>query len=318
MIYGYSTLFLTLIGLSLISNGCKLDGAKNFLTEIENQNPQDPSVDLFGNSDKLNYNFAHPDLTLVLDRELRETSALSYNYDNNTLLTVGDEKGYYYVLDINDGSIIEKVKFHGDGDYESIEYVGSDVIVARSSGHLYVKNSKAEKAEKINTELSKKNNVEGMAYLPSDNALLLACKGRPFIDKGNDQDKKAIYKFSLSNNKLDENPYLMISIKDLESYAKNNLILGYDYTKDKIKNRVEEFSPSGLAIHPETEDIYIISARGSILTIFDKSGNLKDIAMLYSKVMPQPEGITFDENNNLYISTEGKGNSGKILKFVSQ
>jgi len=312
------SMLIILILVSVLSNGCKLDGAKNLLSEIESKNVSDKSIDFFGNSEKLNYNFAYPDFTYVLERDLTETSALSYVPSRNSLLTVCDEKGYYYELGINDGEVKNKVKFHGDGDYESIEYVGSDVIVAKSSGNLYIKSPADEKSEEIKTELSSKNNVEGMAYLPSENLLLIACKGRPFIDKKNDKHKKAIYSFSLSSNKLNEDPYLIIDIKELESYAEDNLIEGYDYSEKKTENRIEEFSPSGIAIQPETKDIYIISARGSLLVIFNKNGKLNDIAMLHSKIMPQPEGITFDNENTLYISTEGQGNSGKLFKFLKK
>jgi len=32
-------------------------------------------------------------------------------------------------------------------------------------------------------------------------------------------------------------------------------------------------------------------------------------------IIPQPEGITFDYKNNLYIATEGQGFNGKVFKF---
>ena len=311
-----SALYFSL--LCIISIGCQLDGAKKLLSELDDHNTELDSTYYLSHSDTSEYNFSYPDYTFVLDKELIEISGLTYVHNKNRLLAVGDEIGYYYEIGINDGVIKNKHKFNGHGDYEALEYVGSDVIVVKSSGNIYIKSPNDKESKVIKTELSRKNNVEGMAYLPTDSTLLIACKGNPYIDKKNDKDIKTIYSFSLSDGKLNTKPYLVIDIKYLKSYMEENLKAKYQNVKKKVKNRIEDFSPSGIAIHPTTKDIYIISARGSSLIVYDNNGKLQDIVMLNSITIPQPEGIAFDRDHNLYISTEGQGNSGKIFKFLSQ
>ncbi|MDX1285770.1 MAG: SdiA-regulated domain-containing protein, partial [Draconibacterium sp.] len=82
------------------------------------------------------------------------------------------------------------------------------------------------------------------------------------------------------------------------------------------KKRIQDFSPSGIAIHPENGSTYILSAKGSTLVIFDHNSDLEKVVLLNDKKIPQPEGICFDSKSNLYIATEGKGSPGKIFIFT--
>jgi len=82
---------------------------------------------------------------------------------------------------------------------------------------------------------------------------------------------------------------------------------------NKLKNRAEDFSPSGIAIHPTTYQIYILSSQGKTLSIFDSSKKLVAIIFLNKKEHLQPEGICFSPDGDLFISNEGKGISGAKL-----
>ena len=75
------------------------------------------------------------------------------------------------------------------------------------------------------------------------------------------------------------------------------------------KDKAADFGPSGIAIHPKTREIYIISSVGKLLVILDKKGNLKYFEKLNADIFKQPEGICFEQDGTLYISSEGK--SGK-------
>jgi DNA-binding beta-propeller fold protein YncE len=77
----------------------------------------------------------------------------------------------------------------------------------------------------------------------------------------------------------------------------------------------KKFAPSGIAIHPATKDIYVISSAGKQLLILSAAGKIKSSHKLNSKHFTQPEGISFSANGDLYISNEGKGGNGNILLF---
>jgi uncharacterized protein YjiK len=151
------------------------------------------------------------------------------------------------------------------------------------------------------TSLTKKNNTEGICYDPLSNSLLIACK-----DKSGVEDEKkstrAIYSFSLNTNSLAAMPFLVIHKKDFVNAGGNKI----------------EFYPSAVAVHPLTNDIYILSTReNKCLAVYDHKGAIKSFSILDKELMPQPEGISFSPDGKLYISSQGRhGKPAIIYEFV--
>ena len=282
-------------------------------TDINNSNINNiDSSSIIGNY--TTYDFNKASKVFKLDRQLREVSGLAYNAKDNTFLTINDEAGYYFSLNPIDFQIISSVKFNKKGDYECISIVDEKIIIGKSNGKFYFYNSDDKTTTTHNTSLSTRNDVEGLCYDKSINSLLIACKGQP-LDNENSKKRKCIYKFDLDTYKFMEEPFLEIHDKDLTSFVASR---SSTYTKTKLKklkNRAKEFSPSGIAIHPENGDYYITSAKGSSLLIVDHKKNIKDLVFLNKKKNPQPEGICFDTDKNLYISSEGQGFHGKVFKY---
>ena len=75
------------------------------------------------------------------------------------------------------------------------------------------------------------------------------------------------------------------------------------------------FQPSGIAIHPIDGEIYIISSVGKLLIILDRRGKVLEVKALDPKIFRQPEGICFSPAGDMFISSEGQGGKGYILKF---
>ena len=76
-----------------------------------------------------------------------------------------------------------------------------------------------------------------------------------------------------------------------------------------------DFKPSGIAIHPMTGQIYMISSVGKLLVVLNKNRDLSAKYALDKDVFKQPEGICFSPDGDLYISNEGRGKSANILHF---
>jgi DNA-binding beta-propeller fold protein YncE len=155
-------------------------------------------------------------------------------------------------------------------------------------------------------------------YDKYSNSLLIACKGSPDIEK----DKlykgyKAIYKFDLGKMKLDNKPEFLVSLNKPDSYMDFNLSTGSS-VNDKIAGLSEYeigFQPSGLAIHPDNNEIYLIASVGKILIILNREGKVLEWRGLDPAIFDQPEGICFSPSGDLFISNEGKDGKAYILKF---
>ncbi len=268
------------------------------------------------------YDLQKPEHIWKPSKKLHEISGLSYLLPYK-IISIQDEKGYLYFLDAKTGKTIEKIKFGKDGDYEGVELVHQDAWVVKSNGDLYqVKNymePSKRKTIKHKTPLSKKNDVEGLAFDAIDSTLLIACKGYPFLDKRkNAKYFKAVYKFDLNTQKLIEKPYLLLaldSLKKFKNFSKS------DELGIKLVSTINEsegdptLQPSGIAIHPKTKNIYLLSSVGKTLLVIDHEGEIKAMIKLERKLHPQPEGICFAPDGTLYISNEGKKRKARVLSY---
>jgi DNA-binding beta-propeller fold protein YncE len=259
-------------------------------------------------STEILYNFLVPDKKYFLPDELEEISGIAC-LDSEKIACIQDEEGKLYVYNLNEKKIESKTKFAKTGDYEDLTIFNNQVYVLKSNGHLYNFSWTTDKevvATKIETPLSTDNDVEGLCYDIAGERLLLACKGNKGAD-GNKIKYKAVFAYDLKSKTFNEEPVYKIDEKKLANFLAEKQIP----VKDKIV-----FKPSGIAIHPISGNVYMIASEGNLLLVLDKGGNFKDVATLPAKVFKQPEGIGFLPDGTLFISNEGRGGSGNILKFL--
>lgn len=247
-----------------------------------------------------------PDKVTVIKKwdmpgNLKEISGLTY-VDEHRLACVQDEAGTIFIYNIEKNIVEKEIHFGAPGDYEGLTLAGKTAWVLRADGLLFeVKDIHAVNpaVKEYPTGLTAAENCEGLCYDKSNGRLLVAVKDQD----PNSTSYKGIYGFDLSNYTMAEEPVVKI---DLESEIFAN-------AKGKKKKGIT-FKPSGITIHPVTRDLYITDGPGSRLLVTDKVGTIKKLFQLDRKVFTQPEGITFNERNELFISNEGVKGSGNILK----
>src|SRR5690606_38224258 len=82
--------------------------------------------------------------------------------------------------------------------------------------------------------------------------------------------------------------------------------------KYKGKKLHKTFNPSEIAVHPKTNDIYVLEGKNPKLLIMDEQGILKTVYKLDEINFPQPEGMTFSADGDLYISNEAASGTASI------
>lgn len=256
-------------------------------------------------SDSIPYDLQQPSLTINLVNEaLKEISGLSPTEKEGVYLAIADERGEVFFVDGNGGGAVSRrVLFKDKGDFEGVEMVGKTIWASKSNGDLY-EITDWEKdpptVEEYKTPLKKTNDIEGLTYDSWRKALLLACKENP-----DSLYPRNIYAFDLKEKEMIETPAYSIDPEEINKLVPYNETEKHDY-----------FSPSGIAVHPLTGDLYVISTALKRLVIVDyKTGKVKFAQRLDKKILPQPEGISFDPKGNLLLSSEGKQGEGLILKF---
>ena len=236
-----------------------------------------------------------------MPKELTEISGLSY-IDDKRLACVQDELGTIFIYNIASSSVEKEIPFGAPGDYEELAVVGETVWVLRADGKLFeVSNMNAAKpaVNEYSTHLTMKQDSEGLCYDKKNNRLLIAIKG---VEPGT-EDYKGIYAFDLASKKMDQQPVFKIDLlnKVFETHGSG-------------KKKKGSMNPAGIAIHPDSGDMYITDGRDPKLLIMDAAGTIKKLYSLNAKQFSQPEGITFNAAGDLFIANEGTKQPGNILQ----
>ena len=242
----------------------------------------------------LPYDFENPSEKFIMPNNLKEISGLSY-YKGNQLACVNDEEGKVFMYDFVKKEVVNEIPFGKNGDYEGIEVVGDEVFVLKSNGKL--KSFKIGLAFEREIDCSSPDVIEyeGLSYNPKSKNLLLAAKER-VKDK---DDKKMIYAYDFDRKTLFK-----------------HIAIPQDQVRDEANGK--KFKPSGIAVSPTSGQLFIISSDGKKLLVLAEDGRKEALYSLNPDTFVQPEGICFSPNGDLFISSEGKGGDGYILKFSFQ
>lgn len=250
-----------------------------------------------GNTMSFSYTLDNACKTYKLDKELNEISGISVMKKNN-LACIHDESRDIYEL--KNDKIIHHFKSKKAGDIEDIAIINNTAYLLDAKNCIIYEYKNFKKSLKnfkqYKLPLGKGCNPEGLCYDSHNKCLLLACKDNP---KKN-SPIRSVFKFDLKDKKLSKKSYFTIDAKELSKHSKKT------------------FNPSGIAIHPKTREIYLISSKALKMIIrLNKTGS-KILAKktLNKKMFGQPEGIAFSKNGDLFIATEKKNNAtAKICKF---
>ena len=285
------------------------------------QREGDKSKEIELDSFTFSYNLEQPEAVWQLPAELREISGLAFSGDS-TLAAVQDEDAKIYLLSSSSGKLLNVYNFGKKGDYEGITMVGSTAWAVKSNGELFRVEQFSEArpvVTKYTTPLSAANNVEGLVYDRETNSLLLACKGKPGLKNGEKYEGfKAIYSFGLDELKLNTTPKYLIDLSVIEAFRSQGTIREFYIKTTKKSGLISDalfFEPSGIAIHPQNNHLYVISHTAKLLLVLNREGEIIHIQRLDPSLFNQPEGICFSPDGTLFISNEGGKGQGSVLKF---
>ncbi|MCF7821752.1 MAG: SdiA-regulated domain-containing protein [Mariprofundaceae bacterium] len=249
------------------------------------------------------YTFDYPDRVYNLPKSLAEISGLTL-LDRSHLGAIHDEKDDLFVIDIRTGEVTDRHDMGSRRDYEGVERVGDTVYVLSSSGTIYEirdwKNNK-QITGKYKTWLNRGHDTEGLAYDAASHRLLIACKEYP--GKGLN-GYRAVYAFDLEQKQLLPEPAFKIDLAQA------------DTGKKKGWGRTKQIKPAALAVHPLTQQLFIISSVKRRMVVLNSDGTLAAVHKLPKEYFAQAEGMAFLPNGDLFISNERAGRkTATLLRF---
>jgi hypothetical protein len=238
------------------------------------------------------YDFLNPHKTFDMPEALKEISGIAWA-GNNTLYCIQDEIGVVFQYDIKKEELAGVIRFTDLGDFEDIVLDGDTAYVLRSDGTLFYFDhvNFSGKYEKTVVPLSCMN-IEGLYLDRSNNSFFISCKDQSINSFGS---HRSIYTFSPENKHIPETDLLI----DLDEVNKMFSVNYPELPAGKI-----QFNPSAIAVHPLTGEKYILSADNRMIAIY-KEKKLIDLFPLPAELYYKPEGMDFNENGDMFISSEG-------------
>lgn len=234
-----------------------------------------------------------------LEEPLNEISGLAYDKQRNTFLAVNDEQGVIFVLEPETFRIKSNIHFASKGDYEEIQLAdkGNTIYILRSDGTIF----------KMLYDGSAVSDVKTFGYEGS---------------------KAEFESFYIKSSGVE----LVLIPKNSKKQKADGEVIGYTINCDtgqplspedlKIDGRrlkaAPGIHPSAVAIQPNTKYIYLLASVERILIVLNTSHKIIAEYKLPAALFQQPEGITFDAQNNLYISNESKDALPTIIKIPVQ
>lgn len=249
-----------------------------------------------------------------LPKELKEISA-NVLIDDTHMACVQDNAGIIYIYNLQSDNIDEQIRFADNGDFEGLALVQNTYYVLRSDGVLFEvqpQKGKAPLVKNYDLPLKAENETESLCFDSHNNRLLVGVKTKDLHEK----DKKGIYSFDLKTKQMAPTAvvYIDSKVSDDDNDTENDKKKGKGKKKKKGKS---EIKPSEIAINPANRNFYILDGPSARLFITDAKGNIKSNVQLDKSTLPQPEGICFNKNGEIYISSEANKNKhGVIIKFA--
>lgn len=251
------------------------------------------------------YDLSKPETDYLPDN-LEEVSGIAFNKGDPSLLYAEeDENGRVYYMKFGD----KKAKFSSfkkTGDFEDIAIAGDYVIMLQSKGKLYtfpiseVLNPKIDnlKVQEF-ADMLPKGEFEGLYADEASKQVYVLCKHCD-IDKTTKQTSGFIFNMA-DGGKLTRGDRFEINVRHIAN---------------QVKDPKVNFRPSALAQNPKSKNWFVVSSVNKLLVILNQQWKVLQVFHLNPSTFPQPEGIAFDKDANLYISNEGdKIETGTVLKF---
>lgn len=245
------------------------------------------------------YDLNNP-FVIRLPAGLDEISGIVYYPKDTALFAIKDEDGFFYKIYLNNNTVIKSWRFDKKRDFEELVLHDSIFYVLISNGNI--ESIKFGGNDSIITYRSQfpdstsKNEFEAMYYDDSLQMLILLCKNCD----GDGSKMLTAWGYNISTQTYTPAPYTI----DPSSIAQK---LG----DEKIKLR-----PSGAAINPLTNELYILASLNSLIIITDRNGKLIDVLKLDPSIYTQPEGIAFTPSGDLIITNEFVDNSPANILYI--
>jgi len=222
--------------------------------------------------------------------------------DSTHLVCIEPLNGNVVLFDLQRNAISSQLSLGSDYRFVDVSRMDSTLILIDSESKVHFLLPPYDSTSFVSSDETKENfSTSGICFHQSTKRLFLLSEVQ---EKEEGQFSSFLYAFNLNKHKLTEEPLFEINSSDVETFALNNNL---SFPRNGITNEGDalealNFNPTAVAVHPKTNEIYILSSADRSLVVFNQFGEVVNFTILDARLFSIPTGLTFQDNGDLLIT----------------
>lgn len=117
---------------------------------------------------------------------------------------------------------------------------------------------------------------------------------------------RSVYAFNVNKNQYASDPLFVYDVDAIEHFATENGIRIHANRITALNDTVLglTINPTAIAVHPKTNEVYILSGIDHSLVVFNQYGDILNYSELDPNIFPNPSGLAFTDSGDILISNE--------------
>jgi hypothetical protein len=220
--------------------------------------------------------------------------------DSARFVAIDQQSGSVVLLDESTGKLVGQLNLSPAFQFYSLAVYDSILVLQDQLDQLHFLSSPYDSTSEIGlNELSSDLKFKSFCSHPITKRLFFL--GNDF-DKGDGRYSNYVYGFGLGNRKLREKPLFEIESEKVEQFALQMGIVPHeDLSNSSIGLQTFYFKPSALAVHPKTNEIYVLSQETAQMAVFSQFGEVVNFIPLSRSLANHPTDIQFHPNGDLIV-----------------
>ena len=247
------------------------------------------------------FDLIHPNSVQTLPMGVQPFSDITL-LDSTHLIGLDHQSGSLFVYDMDANSVAPFLPWDLGSRICNISTVDSTLLLVDDAKHIHFLASPYDSSSlttlNLENELFEATSI--CVHQESHRLYMIAANE----ERTEGYSNSSVYAYNLNQHKLNAQPLFSISAEDVEAFAiQNNLIAPHtDLSFMEDSNQTMDFIPSAIAVHPKTNEIYVLSQADRTLVVFNQFGEIVNFTSLNKTTFSNPSAMTFKKNGDLVIT----------------
>jgi len=247
------------------------------------------------------FDLQHPNSVRTLPMGVQPFSDVTF-LDSTHLIGLNQESGSLFVYDMVENSVSPFLPCDFGSKICNISSIDSTLLLVDDEKHIHFLRAPYDAASLTTLGLENEQfEAAGVCFHQESHRLFLMSSNE---ERTEGYSSSSVYAYNLNQQKLNAQPLFYISGEDIEAFAIENKLIAPHSDLSIIDDTLESmnFTPSAIAVHPKTNEIYVLSRADHSLVVFNQFGEIVNFTSLDKTTFSDPSAMTFKKNGDLVIT----------------